>query len=172
MSTKSNDGFSMPTMKETISVTKDLGLLAGGLIAAHSVVALTKKDTLLVNGGLMVAGVGAALAFKHPIARMLGLGAATYGAVKMISFGLKEIATPNTTEGLNGLLPEKAKAMLRRFVPTLSGMDEAVGINGLGNTDDEFAGLSLDEFGTRDSTTYNGIEENAAGFGSIAEMAA
>jgi hypothetical protein len=173
-----NAGFAMPTGKEILDGAKDLGLIAAGMSAAHIALTAIKKDNWMVNSGLAVAGLGVAVAVKNPIVRMIGLGAAAYGTIKLINSGVKEIATPGTTEGLNGILPEKAKAMIRKFIPTLSGMDEAAGISGLGNADDEFSGLSLDDFGTREESTYSNmsgfgdIEESAAGVGTIADIAA
>jgi hypothetical protein len=172
-----NAGFSTPSAKEILDGAKDLGALAAGMSAAHILVTAVKKDNWMVNGGIAIAGLGVAVTIKNPIVRMIGLGAAAYGTIKLINSGVKEVATPGTTEGLNGILPEKAKAMLRRFIPTLSGMDEAAGTSGLGNTDDEFSGLSLDDFGTRQESTYNvdgfgNIEESAAGMGVIADLAA
>jgi len=171
--TAKNELFVTPTMDEVLSTGKDLGCLALGMVAGHSVVTLTKKDTYLVNGALLAAGVGTAVAIKHPLAKMIGLGMAAYGTVKLANLMVKEVATPGTTEGLNGILPEKAKAALRRFIPTLSGIEESAA--GLSATDDEFSGLSLDDFATRESSTYSGvygIEESAAGVGSISDLAA
>lgn len=143
----------LPTGQEAIAGVKDLGMVASGMIAAHAIVTMTKKDTAIVNGGIAVLGLGVAMKAKNPLVKMLALGASAYGSIKLLNSVTKEVAAPNTTEGLNGLLPESAKAMIRKFIPTLSGVEGAEE-NVSGNDDDDIKGLSLEDFSTR------GTEEN------------
>jgi len=162
-------GFAMPTGKEAFEGAKDLGLIAAGMIGAHAVVTMTKKDTAIVNGGIALVGFGAAVAIKNPYVRMIGLGMSAYGLIKLANNAVKEVATPGTTEGLNGLLPENVKSMIRKFIPTLSGMDEYAGI---GEADDDIAGLSLDDVTMREENGYSGNDyENVEGLGEAASYA-
>lgn len=143
----------LPTGQEAIAGVKDLGMVASGMIAAHAIVTMTKKDNAMVNGGIAVLGLGVAMKAKNPLVKMLALGASAYGSIKLLNSVTKEVAAPNTTEGLNGFLPESAKAMIRKFIPTLSGVEgteEAISGN------DDMEGLSLDDFSTR------GTEENVS----------
>lgn len=143
----------LPTGQEAIAGVKDLGMVASGMIAAHALVTVTKKDTVLVNGGIAIVGLGVAMKAKNPLVKMLALGASAYGSIKLLNSVTKEVAAPNTTEGLNGLLPESAKAMIRKFIPTLKGIEGAEE-NVAG--DEDMGDVNLDEFTTR------GTEENVA----------
>lgn len=148
----------MPTAKEAIETGKDLGMIAGGMIAAHALVTMTKKDTAIVNGGIALAGLGVAMKAKSPLIKMLALGASAYGTIKLLNNLTKSVAAPETTEGLNGILPESAKALIRKFIPTLSGMDEISGAYEDLTGDSEIDGLSLDDFGMRGDDTTSVIE--------------
>lgn len=163
----------LPTGKEAIDGVKDLGAIAGGMIAAHAIVTMTKKDTAIVNGGIAIVGLGVAIKAKNPLVKMLALGASAYGTIKLINNVTKQVAAPETTEGLNGILPESAKAAIRKFIPTLSGMDDIAGADDFSG-DDDIKGLSLDDFemrGTEDN--YQGLEENAMqGLGEVVDLAA
>jgi hypothetical protein len=128
----------MPTMEDL----KEGGSLAGGvalgLVASHAALNLIKKqDSLLLNGGLALGGFYGAMKVKHPLLKAICAGVATYGAVKCLSIGIKEVTAPGATEGLAGMIPDKVKEALRKFIPTFSGIDE---VAGLGNSDDEYVG--------------------------------
>ena len=169
----------LPTKEEAISGAKDLSMVAAGMIAAHAVITATKKDTALVNGGVAVIGLGVAMKAKNPLVKMLALGASAYGTIKLINSATKEVATPGTTEGLNGILPEKAKTFIRKFIPTLGGMDDFAGkpsnndSDDMKGTDREIENLSLDDFGTRGDATGNIVEDKGtAGLGEVINLAA
>lgn len=166
----------MPTAKEAMDTGKDLGTLVGGMIGAHAAVTLLKKDSPIVNGGILIAGGVVAMKVKNPVFRMLALGAAAYGGIRLMNNGLKAVTVPESTEGLNGLLPESAKALIRKFIPTLSGMDEVAGYEDL-NGDDDMNGLSLDDFGATRNDEPGSMEglgemEQVAGLGEAAALLA
>jgi len=175
VATKTAKSF-MPTGKEAMDAGKDLGAILGGMIGAHAVVALTKKDTPLVNGGLLVVGSLAAMKVKNPLLRMLSLGAAAYGGIRLINNGVKVVAAPETTEGLNGILPESAKALIRKFIPTLSGLEELAGEEDFSGGDDDINGLSLDDFENRSEPKgiegFGNTEELVSGLGDTVELVA
>lgn len=171
----------MPTGAEAMKGVKDLGLVTLGMIGAHAIIATTKKDTLMVNGGIALAGLGVAIKVKNPLIKMLGIGASAYGVIKVLGNVTKEVASPATTEGLNGILPESAKAMLRKFIPTLSGMDDMQGaddyMNGMDDmqgTDDAIKMLSLDDESMRgDDESMRGTYDNdMSGLGEASTLAA
>ena len=152
----------IPTGAEALEGVKDLGMLALGMIGAHAVTAVTKKNTALVNGGIALVGLGVAIKAHNPLIKMLGLGASAYGTIKVINGLVKEVATPETTEGLNGILPESAKALIRKFIPTLSGDDDmrgayenVAGYDDMRGTDD----LSLDDDSMRGDDDMRGTDE-------------
>lgn len=162
----------IPTAQEAISGVKDLGMVALGMIAGHAVIATTKKDSPLINGGLAVGGLGLYLKAKNPMVKMIGLGVSAYGTIKLVNNATKTVASAETTEGLNGLLPESVKSMIRKYIPTLSGMDEFAGTEGL---DADIDNLSLDDESMRgDDTVMYGIENETpvAGLGKAYDLAA
>lgn len=158
----------MPTLKEAMDSGKDLGALAVGMVGAHAIVTMTKKDTAIVNGGIALAGLGVAMKAKSPLIKMIALGASAYGTIKLLNNVTKEVAAANTVEGLNGILPESAKALIRKFIPTLSGVEELAG-------DDEFSGyddLSLDDYELRGEEDLMGLsgEEDYSGTDEMAGL--
>lgn len=161
----------LPTGQEAIAGVKDLGMVASGMIAAHAIVTMTKKDNAMVNGGIAVLGLGVAMKAKNPLVKMLALGASAYGSIKLLNSVTKEVATPNTTEGLNGLLPESAKAMIRKFIPTLSGVEGAE--ENVSGNDDEMGDVNLDDFTTRGTEeTIASSERELEGLGEILNLVA
>ncbi len=147
----------LPTGQEALAEVKNLGGLASGMIAAHAIVTMTKKDNAMVNGGIAFLGLGVAMKAKNPLVKMVALGASAYGSIKLLNNATKMVAAPATTEGLNGFLPESAKAMIRKFIPTLTGMDDIAGTDeNIAGNDPELMGLNLDDFSTR------GTEETVA----------
>ena len=152
----------IPTGAEALEGVKDLGMLALGMIGAHAVTAVTKKDTALVNGGIALVGLGVAIKAHNPLIKMFGLGVSAFGTIKVINGLVKEVATPQTTEGLNGILPESAKALIRKFIPTLSGADDMQGAYDNLNGDDDMRGaddLSLDDESMRGDDDMRGTDE-------------
>lgn len=154
MSTTTAKSF-MPTKDEALSSVKDLGGLAGGMIAAHAIVTMTKKDTPIVNGGIAIVGLVAAMKVKSPLVKMIALGASAYGSIKLLNNLTKEVTNSESTAGLSGILPESAKAMIRKFMPTLSGMDELAGEL---SASDELDGLILDDFSMRGEEEERAME--------------
>jgi hypothetical protein len=136
----------MPSGEDLKKGGIDLSGIALGMIGGHVLLVVTKKDNLLLNAGLTVGGFGLAVKTKQPFVRALGLGLAGFGLLKMANHGIKAVAAPGTTEGLNGILPESAKLMIRKFLPTLSGV-EGTEENVAGSDDD--MGDLLEDFSTR-----------------------
>ncbi len=162
----------LPTGKELLDGGKDLGMIAVGMIGAHSVIVATKKDNAIVAGCITVAGFGIAVASKNPLLKMFGLGMSAYGTIKLFNHGVKQIASPATTEGLNGILPEKAKEMIRKFIPTLSGMDEVAGVPSENLAGDYLDNLSLDDLDMRGAIGTTDEPNAMEGLGEVAKLAA
>jgi len=159
----------LPTGQEAMAEVKNLGGLAGGMIAAHALLTMTKKDTVIINGGVAVVGLGVAMKVKNPTLKMLALGVSAYGAIKLLNNVTKEVAAPGTVEGLNGILPESAKAMIRKFIPTLSGMDDVSGSDeSYQGTDSDLDGLSLDDLSIRGELSESISSVN--GLGEVLEL--
>ena len=163
----------IPTAKEAISGVKDLGMVAVGMIAGHAVIATTKKDSPLINGALAVGGLGVYMKAKHPMVKMIGLGVSAYGTIKLVNNATKTVAAAETTEGLNGLLPESAKALIRKYIPTLSGADEFAGSDDMEGLDADVDMLSLDDESMRGEDAMYGMDETpVAGLGKAYDLAA
>ncbi len=165
----------MPSGAEILKGAKSLGMVALGLVGGHAIIATTKKDTLLVNGGIALTGLGVAIMVKNPYIKLLGIGASAYGVIKVIGNVAKDVTAPSTTEGLNGILPESAKALLRKYIPTLSGMDEMQGADDdMRGTDDAIKMLSLDDDSMRgDDEAMRGTYNNEmSGLGEASTLAA
>lgn len=171
----------MPTGADIVKGAKNLGMVALGIVGGHAVAVATKKDTLIMNGGMVIGGLGLSLMVKNPYLKLLGLGVSAYGTIKAIGNIAKETTVPATTEGLNGILPESAKAMLRKFIPTLSGMDDMQGaddyMNGMDDmqgTDDAIKMLSLDDESMRgdDEPMRGAYDNDMSGLGEASTLAA
>ena len=164
----------MPTGAEILKGAKSLGMVALGLVGGHAILTISKKDTLLVNGGIAVAGLGVAVMVKNPYLKLLGIGASAYGVMKVIGNAVKDVTVPATTEGLNGILPESAKALLRKYIPTLSGIDDMQGSDDMTGTDDAIKMLSLDDDSMRgDDDAMRGTYNNdMTGLGEASTLAA
>lgn len=153
---------SMPTGAEVLEGGKELGGIVLGLVGAKALVTAIKKDTVIVNSGLTALGFGGALlATKHkkPFFAMVGYGVAVFGAMRLANSAVKEVASPETTEGLNGLLPESAKSLIRKYLPTLGSTEDMQGAEYMSGSDDMqgVENLALDDFqGTDD---MQGAEE-------------
>lgn len=158
----------LPTGQEAMAEVKNLGGLAGGMIAAHALLTMTKKNSAMVNGGVAIVGLGVAMKVKNPTLKMLALGASAYGAIKLLNNVTKEVAAPGTVEGLNGILPESAKAMIRKFIPTLGEVDELLA--GHSTTDIDLDGLSLDDVSMRGELDES--ISSVEGLGEAAELLA
>jgi hypothetical protein len=157
----------VPTAKEALQGGKDLGMVALGMIAGHSLITVTKKDNAMINGALAVGGFGVYIKSKNPMLKMLGLGAAAFGTIKLVNNAVKEVATPGTTEGLNGFLPEAAKSYIRKYLPTLSGMDEIAGYEQIAG-DDDYKGLSLNDVTMRGE--YDGVGNDQPAMEGLGDM--
>ena len=152
------------------------GTIAGGFIAAHVLNTLVNKarkstdDSILVSGGMAAAGLAGAMFIKNGHLKLLSLGVMSYGVVKSLSIGLKEVTTavdPNAakpTSGLAGLLPETIKAKLREFIPTIGSVDQLIG-------DENERGINGDDFGNifDEHKEVNGNEEEPVNGLGIAE---
>lgn len=164
----------LPTGAEALGGVKDLGGLATGMITAHALVTLLKKDTVIVNAGIALVGLGVGMKVNNPLVKMIGLGAAAYGTIKLVNSLTKEVAAPGTA-GLNGILPENVKSAIRKFLPTLSGMDEFAGSHNdsddMRGTDEVINNLSLDDVSVRNE--FAGHENQAMeGLGEAIDLAA
>lgn len=156
----------MPSGEDLKKGGIDLSGIAIGMIGGHVLLVVTKQDNLLVNAGLTVGGFGLAVKSKQPLVRAIGLGLAGFGLLKMANHGIKAVAAPGTTEGLNGFLPESAKLMIRKFLPTLSGVEGTE--DNIAGTDDDMSGLSLDDFSTRG--TYEPMASSADELEGLGEL--
>lgn len=173
---KAKAGDFMPTKDELLVSGASIGGVVAGIVAGHALVTVTKKDSLLVNGGLLVGGFYGACKVKQPFLKMMCVGVATYGGLKLVGAGVKaatEAVAPGTTGGLSGMLPDSVKEALRKYIPSFAGVDEIAGLGNaddyMNGTDDEFGNLSLDDQGSRD--TYAGTEEYA-GIGDAMQLVA
>lgn len=170
----------MPSGAEILKGAKSLGMIAIGLVGGHALAVTTKKDTLLVNGGMALGGLGISLMVKNPYVKLLGLGVSAYGTIKVIGNVVKETTVPATTEGLNGILPESAKALIRKYIPTLSGIDDIQGTDDMSGdddirgVDDAIKMLSLDDDSMRgDDDAVRGTYTNQmTGLGEASNLAA
>lgn len=171
----------MPTGAEMLKGAKSIGMVTLGLIGGHALAVTTKKDTLIVNGGMAIGGLGLSLMVKNPYVKLLGLGVSAYGVIKAVGNVVKETTAPATTEGLNGILPESAKAMIRKYIPTLSGIDDMQGaddyMNGMDDmqgTDDAIKMLSLDDESMRgdDEPMRGAYDNDMSGLGEASTLAA
>jgi len=158
----------VPTKSEAIEAAKSLGGLTLGIVVAHNVSNFTKTQKPmiqnLINGGMVLGGSVAYIKAKSSLVKFVGLGAAAYGGLRLMS-NVTTIATePGATNGL-GFLPDSVKASIRKFIPTFAGIEE---VSGLGNIEENF--LSLDDAGDEG---MNGDEEMAnPAMGNAMSMAA
>lgn len=149
----------LPTGKEAISEVKNLGGLVGGMIAANALLKLTKKDNAMINGGIAVVGLLAAIKVSNPTLKMVALGVSALGTIKL----------------LNNILPESAKALIGKFIPTLSGADDEA-YHGMDDEnyrgiDKELEGLSLDDLELR-GTPSSELLPSTDGLGEVFELVA
>lgn len=170
----------MPSGAEMLKGAKNVGMIALGLVGGHVLSVTTKKDTLIVNGGMALGGLGLAVMVKNPYVKLLGIGVSAYGVIKTVGNVVKETTAPATTEGLNGILPESAKALIRKYIPTLSGIDEVQGMDDMSGdddirgVDDAIKMLSLDDDSMRgDDDAMKGTYINQmTGLGDASNLAA
>ncbi len=156
------ESLSLDTVKkEAGKAAIDLGAITGGMIAANVLKVVTKKDSLLMNGGIAVAGFAAAALIKQPALKMFFIGASVFGTLRSLSIGVQAVTEPGT-EGIAGLIPENLKEKIRKFIPQLSGAD----IENL--TGDE---MNLDDVGTID-VPYEEVMDTPSvnGFGDIDKL--
>lgn len=159
---KSTAAALLPTKEEAVKELENYSGVLAGVVVAHGVMVMTKKDKPLINGGVALGGLALAIKAPNPWLKMVGLGVATYGSLKLMGNLLKEVAAPETTQGLNGILPESAKALIRKFIPTLSGDEDMHGAYDKLNGDDDMRGtddLSLDDESMRGDDDMRGTEE-------------
>ncbi len=153
-----NSSFSMDNIKSW-------GLAAAatvsGMIVSHvAMKAMKKQDSLALNGGLVVAGIGGAIYFKNPWVKLIFLGAAGYGLIRVANIAVKEIAAPGNSgaAGLSGFISESIKSKIRGFLPSLGNTDPTLlgdeDLNGMPNLDDVG---SIEDIGYLDVTNQNAV---------------
>lgn len=131
-----------------------------GMIVSHvAMKAIKKQDSILVNGGILAAGIGGAMYFKNPWVKLMFLGAAGYGLIRVANIAVKEISAPGDSgaAGLSGLIPETLKSKIRSFLPTLGSTETLLGeddLHGMPNLDDV---AGTEDVGYVDVTNLNAI---------------
>lgn len=132
-----------------------------GMIVSHiAMKAIKKQDSLLVNGGLLAAGIGGAMYFKNPWLKLLFLGAAGYGLIRVANIAVKEVTAPGDTGagGLSGFIPETIKSKIRNFLPSLGSTETMLmgddDLHGMPNLDDV---AGIEDIGYVDVTNQNAI---------------
>lgn len=151
----------------------DVGAIAGGMIAANVALKATKKDTLGANAGLAIVGLIGATTVKQPALQMAMLGVAAFGAMRTLSHMVAP-APVQGMDGMEGLISEPLKAKIRKFLPTISGIDDEDIFKLKGTSFEELTGYEeltgdddlhgSDEFGAID-TSYEeirGLGESSA----------
>lgn len=142
LSTESIDksGFTMDNFKAWGLAS---AAAVGGMVVSHvAIKAIKKQDSLLVNGGILAAGIGGAMYFKNPWIKLLFLGAAGYGLIRVANIAVKEVTAPGDTGagGLSGFIPETLKSKIRNFIPSLGSTENLLmgdeDLNGMPNLDD------------------------------------
>jgi len=173
MSTTTNTGL-MPTKTEAIEAAKALGGLTIGMIAAHNISNVIKKQKPVVqnslNGAMVIGGAFGFVKAKSSLLKYISLGAAAFGAFKLIAVATNSVAMPGKTEGINGLLPDSVKNSIRKFLPTFAGIEEVSGLGDVNKVSEEeklIMGLSLEDAG-KDMPG----EDDSPGVGSAIDMAA
>ena len=172
MSTTTEKGF-LPTKTEAIEAAKSLGGLSLGMIAAHNISNFTKAQKPMVqnalNGVMVLGGAIGFVKAKNTLLKYVALGAAVFGAFKLIGTAAKSVTNTATTEGINGILPDSVKVSIRKFLPTFAGIDEVSGLNGV----DDVQGYDKDMPTLNDAgdETMNS-DETTYGVGSAMQMAA
>lgn len=106
-------------LKNAKKVGVDLAGATLGFVGAFQVSKLLKQNTLPVNAGIAIAGVGTAIFFDNAFVQLMGIGAAVYGGIKAIN-NLTTATTPITeTKGVDGILPEGMRDSLAKAFPAL-----------------------------------------------------
>lgn len=146
------------------SYAASTGTIVGGMVVAHiALKAIKKQDSLLVNGGLVLGGFVGAMKLQNPFLKLLCLGAAGYGTIKVLNIAVKEVAAPGDSgaAGLSGLIPEGIKAKIRGFIPSLGetnllGIDD-MDMSGIPSMDDEMPTNGVEDTTAVDVTNMQGI---------------
>jgi hypothetical protein len=170
------EGFSMEALE---SYGLAGATVAGGIVVGNILNTLVNKarktdqDSIMVSGGMAVAGLAGAMLIPNKWAKLASLGIMSYGIVKSAAIGVKEVTAPvdptaapgapGHSAGLAGLLPESIKAKLRGYIPNIGSIDQLIG--------DEAQMSGTEDFGTLDEI-INGTEEvsgseEQAGIGSV-----
>jgi hypothetical protein len=139
----------MPNKEELIDAGKRTGGVLAGIIASHAVVKSVEAINKPVGHGVILAGgFYGACKVKDPFLQALCVGAAVYGGFRLLGAAAAAVTEPAATSGLAGILPEKVKEALRKYIPTFAGIEEVAGLGDAGDGDNEFSGnLSLDDVG-------------------------
>jgi len=162
--------LSIDTIKEEAGkAAVDLGAITGGMIAANMLRVVTKKDDLVLNGSLAVAGFAGASMIKQPALKMLCLGASIFGTLRCLTIGVQTVTDPGT-QGIAGLIPDSIKEKIKQFVPQLSGMDDD---NFSGDDMENLTGdeVNLDDVGTID-VPYEEVKDtySMSGLGDVEKL--
>lgn len=151
-------GFSMDNLKAWGLAS---AVAVSGMVVSHiAMKAIKKQDSLLINGGLLAAGIGGAMYFKNPWVKLLFLGAAGYGLLRVANIAVKEVTAPGDTGagGLSGFIPETIKTKIRSFLPSLGSTDQTLlgedDLYGMPNLDDV---AGVEDIGYVDVTNQNAI---------------
>lgn len=152
----------------------DAGSLLGGMVAGNVVVKLVKQDNAKGNGVLALAGLGGYTVMKNKSnipqwAKMLTLGVGLYSGLRLLTIGMQEATNPETTEGLAGFLPDSLKAKMRKFIPSLSGIEDRGLFAGVDDGDED---INLDDIGAVEDIDYEDVTSDVSGVVDVRRMVA
>ena len=136
------------TLKEGSIEVKDAalsaGLVAGGFFVAGVLAKVVKQANTIGGVVLMVGGALGVWKAKPMWAKMLCLGAASYGLVRLANSAMNKLtSTPAGTSGLAGLIPDSVKEKIRQYMPTLAGDEDLL----TGDDDYNMGDVNLDDMG-------------------------
>ncbi len=131
----------VPTGKEAIEAGKTVGGIALGIIAGHAAVNMVGKINTPIGHGILAAGgFYGAMKVKNPLLKMACAGVAVYGTLRLA--GKATAVAAESTSGIAGMIPESVKSALKKFIPTIAGVEEVAGLNG-----GDFGTVDIDDQG-------------------------
>ncbi len=156
---------SMVKLEEVKDAGKDAGLITLGLIAANALTKnVIKKDTIAVNGAITVVGILGAAAIENPSVKLICMGVAAYGALKVAN----NLIAPTPIAGVagfEGLIPDSVKAKLAKFIPSFGNVDEEGRDQLTGREYEDTEDVNLDDAPYENQYAENSYEETVQGLG-------
>lgn len=105
----------------------DTLVIGAGFVGAHQIVSkLIKQDTLIVNAGVLAGGVAIGTFADHALVRAAGAGIAVYGFIKTVNSLSNETVKVTDQKGIDGVLPESVRSVLKSTFPTLGSTDDEI----------------------------------------------